>query len=377
MRKIAYICSKEQVMYLKRIIVENFKNILSADVVFSPKINCICGDNGEGKTNLLDAVYYLSMTKSFLSSSDRYTYAFGTGGAVLHGTYMRDGQTDDIAVAVHSDGTKTVRRNDKAYRRVSEHIGRYPVVVTSPVDSSLISGSGEERRRFMNMMISQTDREYLHSLMAYNRLLRQRNSLLKQGNVPDLLLDTVSGRMYGFSEYVHGRRSVAAAMLDERAASFYRLISGGRETVAVRYVSEIDKEGGTEALFASCLQKDRLMGYTTAGLQRDDLEFLMDGHSLRRCSSQGQQKSFIIALKMAQYSVMCGIRSMKPILLFDDLFDKLDATRVEALVRMVLQEDFGQIFITDTDSGRLRGIVDGITDQGKFFNVCKGQVRSN
>ena len=362
-------------MYLSRIIVKDFRNILSADVTFSPKINCICGDNGEGKTNFLDAVYYLSMTKSFLSSSDRYTYSYGTDEAVLHGTYGMEDGTDEIAVSVRSDGTKTVRRNSKAYKRISDHIGRYPVVVTSPADSTLIHESGEGRRRFLNMMISQMDQEYLRAVMAYNRLLRQRNALLKQDNVPDMLLETISSRMYGVSGYIHERRAKAVEMLGERAARFYSQISEEREGVEIRYRSDLNGSPDTEELFKASLQKDRIMGYTTAGVQRDDLELLMDGHPLRRCASQGQQKSFIIALKMAQYSVMREVQDRKPILLFDDLFDKLDASRVASLVRMVLQGDFGQIFITDTDGDRLRGIVGGLTDQGKFLNVCKGQVR--
>ncbi|HIZ87571.1 MAG TPA: DNA replication/repair protein RecF [Candidatus Coprenecus pullistercoris] len=362
-------------MYLKRIILKDFKNIRSADVSFSPKINCICGDNGEGKTNLLDAVYYLSMTKSFLSSSDRYTYTFDTDEAVLHGTYIDDGTTDDIAMSVRSDGGKTVRRNGKAYKRISEHIGHIPVVMTSPSDSSLIHGAGEERRRFLNMMISQMDQEYLKSVVAYNRLLKQRNALLRQEGADDLLIDTVSGRMYAFSEYIHERRSRAAAMLEERAVSFYTRLSGGKETVSIRYRSDLNEVAGTQELFTASLRKDRIMGYTTCGVQRDDLEFLMDGYPVRKCSSQGQQKSFLVAMKMAQYSVMTEVRNRRPILLFDDLFDKLDASRVSSLIRMVLQEDFGQIFITDTDAARLAGIVGGITDQGKFFNVCRGQVR--
>ena len=181
-------------MYLSRIIVSNFKNITGADITFSPKINCICGDNGEGKTNFLDAVYYLSMTKSFLSTSDRYTFTYGETETVLHGDYVTDSGAEDIAVAVKNDGTKTVRRNGKAYKRISEHIGKIPVVMTAPSDVALIHDSGEERRRFLNMMISQMDQEYLRAVVSYNRLLRQRNSLLKQDNVPDILLDTVSAR---------------------------------------------------------------------------------------------------------------------------------------------------------------------------------------
>lgn len=361
-------------MYLRRIIVKDFRNILSADIAFSSKINCICGDNGEGKTNLLDAVYYLSMTKSFLSSNDRYTYNHNAGEAVLHGSYMDGDSAMDIAVAVRKDGSKTVKRNGKAYKRISEHIGVIPAVMTAPSDISLIHDSGEERRRFMNMMISQMDQEYLRSLISYNRLLKQRNSLLKQDGNMDILIDTVSERMYGFSEYIRNARARAAEMLDSGAAACYNMISGGKESVRISYRSDISGELGTREVFAASMQKDRVMGYTTAGVHRDDLELTMDGYPIRKCSSQGQQKSFLIALKMAQYAVMCNTRQVRPILLFDDLFDKLDAGRVAALIRTVVEGDFGQIFITDTDEGRLRGIVGEITDQGRFYNVRGGVV---
>lgn len=360
-------------MFLRRIIVQDFKNISSADISFSPKINCICGNNGEGKTNLLDAVHYLSMTKSFLSVNDRYTYTYGKDEAVLHGTFQDAGQEEDIAVSVRSDGAKTVRRNGKAYKRLSEHVGRIPVVMTAPPDISLIHDSGEERRRFLNMMISQMDREYLRSVSAYNSLLKQRNAALRQEGTPDLFLETISERMCAPAAYIHARRREAAEQLAARAAEYYGFISGGRESIGIRYRSDLEKAGLQELLEAS-IQKDRALGYTTAGVQRDDLEFSMDGHPLRKCASQGQQKSFIIALKMAQYRVMCAGREVRPVLLFDDLFDKLDAGRVASLIRMVVEGDFGQIFITDTDEERLRRIVGGITDQGRFFNVSAGVI---
>ena len=267
-------------MFLRRIIVQDFKNISSADISFSPKINCICGNNGEGKTNLLDAVHYLSMTKSFLSVNDRYTYTYGKDEAVLHGTFQDGDREEDIAVSVRSDGAKTVRRNGKAYKRLSEHIGR-----TAPPDISLIHDSGEERRRFLNMMISQIDPEYLRSVSAYNSLLKQRNASLRQEGTPDLLLDTISGRMCAPAAYIHARRREAAEQLAAKAAGYYGFISGGKESIGIRYRSDLEK-AGLEELLAASLQKDRALGYTTAGVQRDDLEFSMDGYPLRKCASQ-------------------------------------------------------------------------------------------
>ena len=252
-------------MFLRRIIVQDFKNISSADISFSPKINCICGNNGEGKTNLLDAVHYLSMTKSFLSVNDRYTYTYGKDEAVLHGTFQDTGQEEDIAVSVRSDGAKTVRRNGKAYKRLSEHVGRIPVVMTAPPDISLIHDSGEERRRFLNMMISQIDPEYLRSVSAYNSLLKQRNASLRQEGTPDLLLETISGRMCAPAAYIHARRREAAEQLAAKAAGYYGFISGGRESIGIRYRSDLEK-AGLEELLAASLQKDRALGYTTAAV---------------------------------------------------------------------------------------------------------------
>lgn len=361
-------------MFLRRIIIRDFKNIRSADISFSPKINCICGNNGEGKTSLLDAVYYLSMTKSFLSVSDRYTYTYGQDGAVIHGTYSDvEGAEEDIAVSVRADGAKTIKRNGKTYKRLSEHIGRIPVVMTAPSDISLIHDSGEERRRFLNMMISQIDREYLRCAVLYNSLLKQRNAALKQENTPDLLLETISGRMCAPASYIHAKRREAVSMLSARTGEFYNLICGGRESVEIGYRSDLDKTDAA-GLFSSSLGKDRAAGYTTSGIHRDDLLLSMDGYPMRRCASQGQQKSFLIALKMAQYQVMSQSFGRRPVLLFDDLFDKLDAGRVAALIRMVVEGDFGQIFITDTDEERLRKIVGGITDQGRFYNVSAGVI---
>lgn len=363
----------EIAMFLERIIIRDFKNIESADISFSPKINCICGDNGEGKTNLLDAVYYLSMTKSFVSSGDKYALRHGSAELVLHGSYRRAGEQETVALSSKAAGEKTVKRNSRPYKRISDHIGRYPVVVVSPSDTSLIHDSGEERRRFINMMLSQTDPAYLRSVVSYNRLLKQRNSLLKDGNFQELLLDTISERMCPDAVYIYNKRSEASEMLDRITSEMYTRITGGKEAVSIKYRSDLS---GRDAmgLFESGKARDRVMGFTTSGVQRDDFEFFMDGYPLRKCASQGQQKSFIVALKMAQYSVMKEVCGVSPVMLLDDLFDKLDNSRVRALIGLVLEDDFGQIFITDTDAGRLAEIVEDMTDTGRFYSMSGGVV---
>lgn len=361
-------------MFLQRIIISDFKNISSADIVFSSKINCICGNNGEGKTNLLDAIHYLSMTKSFLHPSDQFTYRYGASEATLHGVYDLEGVEDRIALCVRDSGEKIIKRNSKAYPKISEHIGHLPVVIISPSDNSLINDSGEERRRFMNIILSQTDKEYLKSMQSYNRVLQQRNKLLKQESPSDMLLDTFSAQLSKESEYIHMKRGEMVRSLNDVTARFYCSLSGGKESVSMEYVSDIDREPLAN-LLEKYRERDKLYRYTTVGIQRDDLSFLMDSHPMKKCASQGQQKTFLISLKMAQYSLMKRLYGKPPILLLDDVFDKLDMKRVEFLINAVAQEDFGQIFITDSNKVRLSAIVNSITHDGKFFNVENGVIK--
>ncbi len=360
-------------MFLSRIIIQDFKNISSADISLSSKMNCICGNNGEGKTNFIDAVYYLSMTKSFLSSLDKFTYTIGKDKAVLYGSYMSDSEQEDVAVSVSETGEKTVKKNGKAYKRISDHIGHIPVVVVSPTDVTLVLDSGEERRRFLNMMLSQIDDKYLTAVMSYNKALRQRNFILKQESFQPILLDTISEQMIPHAEYIFNARRDILDLLNKRTQEFYEVISTGRETVSLTYRSDMNN-GGVSDLWNTSISRDRAVGYTTVGVHRDDVEFTMDNMPLKKCASQGQQKSFLIAMKLAQYSIMKELYKVEPILLLDDLFDKLDANRVASLVKMVIKEDFGQIFITDTDRERLAKIVGGFTDQSKFFSVANGVV---
>lgn len=359
-------------MYLKRLILSNFKNILSADLSFSPKINCIYGDNGEGKTNLLDAIYYLSMTKSFLFSSDHFAYTHGSSEAALHGVYDLSGAEEKISMAIRSSGEKVVKRNGKTYQRISEHIGLLPVVIISPSDTSLIMDSGEERRRFMNIFLSQTDKEYLRCTMSYNRALLQRNKLLKGDAAPSqILLDVFSEKMDHDAAYIYSCRKQLAQTLTEVASRFYSELSGGKEHVSMEYVSDLNKATMKELLSKS-LERDMLFKYTTTGIQRDDLSFLIEEHPMKKCASQGQQKSFLISLKLAQLSIMRSIYGYSPILLLDDVFDKLDMKRVGYLINMVAKEDFGQIFITDSNKVRISEIVRSLDKESKFYNVTGG-----
>ena len=360
-------------MHIKTLTLSNFKNIASAQLEFSPNINCIWGDNGEGKTNLLDAVHYLSMTKSFLQSSDRFTYTYGESEAILCGHYDVDGYDEKIAISVKSSGDKTVKKNDKQYTKISEHIGHIPVVVISPSDTSLIHDSGEERRRFMNIVLSQTDQPYLRAMQSYNRVLQQRNKLLKSDTPPSqILLEAFSGQLGRDAGYIHQKRGELAAELNSLASEFYTLLSDGKESVSLEYTSDLNK-GTMQELLEGSYHRDTILKYTSVGIQRDDFDFLMNGYPIKKCSSQGQQKTFLISLKLAQLSMMRKRYGFSPILLLDDVFDKLDMKRVEQLINMVSKEGFGQLFVTDSNKVRISDLVRKLDSQSRFYTVSKGQ----
>ena len=357
---------------LEKIVISDFRNIEFQELFFSPNVNCISGNNGEGKTNLLDAVYYLSMTKSSYASSDRYNFRYGTDEFSIGGTYrMQNGTESRFSVSVRSSGEKRVRRDDKPYPKVSEHIGVLPVVMVSPSDISLVSESGEGRRRFVNSVLSQTDREYLYSLQQYNRLLMQRNVMLKSRSADPGLLQVIDEKMEMAARPVFEARRKFAEALAPVVAGYYSMLSSGKESVGLAYRSDLD-DGSLVSLFGKFRYRDIAMKYTTSGIQRDDFLFTMNGYPIRRCGSQGQQKSFLVALKFAQYEIMKKGYGFAPLLLLDDVFDKLDMGRISNLLAMVAGDEFGQIFITDSNKVRMSGIVDSITKDRAYFETEGG-----
>ena len=357
---------------LEKIVISDFRNIQLQEIEFSPNVNCISGNNGEGKTNLLDAVYYLSMTKSAFATSDRFNFRHGTEEFSLLGTYrMENGLTSRFSLKASLKGEKKLRRDDKPYDKISEHIGRLPVVMVSPADISLVSESGEERRRFVNAVLSQLDPEYMAAMQQYNRLLQQRNKMLKDFDVDRALLEVIDMRMSALAEPVYQARKRFVEDLLPVVSEYYRLVSGDSENVCIEYDSELSKASLDQLLEAS-FDKDRAMKFTTAGIQRDDFIFTMNGHPIRRYGSQGQQKSFLVALKFAQYEIMKNNYGFAPILLLDDVFDKLDMNRISNLLQMVASNDFGQIFITDSNKVRMAGIVDKITRDRAYLDTVKG-----
>ena len=357
---------------LEKIVISDFRNIRLQEVEFAPNVNCISGNNGEGKTNLLDAIYYLSMTKSAFSSSDKFTFRHGTDEFSLAGVYKMDnGLVSRFALKMTAKGEKKVKRDDKPYSRISEHVGVLPVVMVSPADISLVSESGDERRRFINSVLSQMDHEYLSALQQYNRLLLQRNRMLKEFDVDRSLLEVIDMRMSALSDPIHKARTNFIEELKPVVSEYYRILSGGSEQVSIEYESDLFK-AELDTLLASSFEKDRALKYTSCGIQRDDFVFTMNGHPIRRHGSQGQQKSFLVALKFAQYELMKRNYGFAPLLLLDDVFDKLDMNRISNLLQMVASKDFGQIFITDSNKVRMAGIVDRLTSDRAYFETVDG-----
>ena len=357
---------------LDKVAIQNFRNIEFQELEFSPNVNCILGNNGEGKTNLMDAIWYLSMTKSAFAASDQFNFRHGTDSFSIAGTYrIENGTQSRFSVSCESRGVKKVRCNDKVYPKVSSHIGVLPIVMVSPSDVSLVSESGEERRRFANSVLSQMDQMYLANVQQYNRVLLQRNRMLKDGNADDGLLSVFDSQLDTYARAIGESRKAFVSDLQPVVSSLYRSLSGGRESVSIEYRTDLDR-GSLRDLLAECRDRDAALRYTTAGVQRDDFIFKMDDYPIRRCGSQGQQKSFLVSLKFAQYELMKESFGVPPMLLLDDVFDKLDMDRTGNLLAMVAGNDFGQIFITDSNKVRLSGIVDRITQDRAYFETSSG-----
>lgn len=357
---------------LEKIVIADYRNIQLQEIDFSPNINCISGNNGEGKTNLLDAIFYLSMTKSAFASSDKFNFRHGTEEFSIAGTYrMPNGLSSRFALKMTSKGEKKVKRDDKPYQKVSEHVGVLPVVMVSPADVSMVSESGDERRRFVNAVLSQMDREYMSAMQQYNRLLLQRNKMLKDMVVDRALLEVIDMRMSALAEPIYKARKQFIQDLKPIVVEYYKALSGDSEQVDIQYESELS-DTSLESILAASFEKDRIMKHTTSGIHRDDFAFTMNGHPIRRFGSQGQQKSFLVSLKFAQYEIMKRNYGYAPILLLDDVFDKLDMGRISNLLQMVASNDFGQIFITDSNKVRMAGIVDGLTQDRAYFETSGG-----
>ena len=372
-------------MILNRLSIINYKNIQEATLTLSPKMNCFIGPNGTGKTNLLDAVYYLSFCRSAYTSVDSQVIRHDQDFFVVEGDYTDDrgmlGKDQDelrklsIYCGMKRGTKKHFKCNKKEYKRLSQHIGLIPLIFVSPADTYLVDGGGEERRRLMDMVISQYDNLYLDALNRYNKALQQRNTLLKMEEEPDLELMRIwEEQMAAEGEVIYQKRSAFVQELIPVFQQIYQQISDDRESVSLRYVSH-GQRGPLLEVIQRDRMKDRAVGYSLHGVHRDDLEMLLGDYPMRREGSQGQLKTFVIAMKLAQFSFLKRTCSQTtPLLLLDDIFDKLDAHRVERIVSLVASKEYGQIFITDTNREHLDKIMQANSFDYQLFSVHDGEV---
>ncbi|HAM98268.1 MAG TPA: DNA replication and repair protein RecF [Marinilabiliales bacterium] len=364
-------------MYLEKLTLLNFKNYPELEVQFSSKINCFTGNNGVGKTNILDAIYYLSFCKSFLVSSDLLNVKHHEKLFVINGSYQIADSVDDIHCGFEQGRGKRFKRNKKDYERLADHIGLIPLVLISPYDINLIIGGSEERRKFMDGIISQFDRQYLFDLQRYNRVLLQRNYLLKQfgktRSIDEEVLSLYDAELAETSSYIFQKRTQFVTDIKPIFQKYFTHITSGKEEVSLGYQSSLI-ENDLLTLLSEARKNDLSALYTTEGIHKDELNLLLGEHPIRKLGSQGQQKSYLVALKLAQFEyiqIQCGF---KPILLLDDVFDKLDSQRVEQIIKLVAQHSFGQIFITDTNPARIGNVLRQIDGEYFHFHVENSQL---
>lgn len=367
-------------MVLKHISILNFKNIPEAELDFSSGINCFIGENGEGKTNLLDAIYFLSLCKSHNISQDSMCIRHEQESMMIKGEYDTGEQEQEIIhVGLKRGQKKIVKRGAKPYKRLTEHIGMIPLIMVSPEDNLLISGGSEERRRFMDVVISQTNQQYLNALVSYNKALQQRGILLKMEEEPDpTLLSLWEEEMARHGEFIYQTRTEFAQNLLPIFTEFFNSISNHHEQVSLSYTSHCQR-GPLLEVIQRDRHKDRAVGYSLHGIHRDDLEMIVDGYPLRREGSQGQNRTVVLALKLAEYEFLKNASSERtgretfPILLLDDIFDRLDSGRVERIIQLVSSKRFGQTFITDTNRDHIDQILAMTQRAHCLFTLQAGQ----
>lgn len=370
-----YICT---VMILNRLTVVNYKNIVQADLELSPKMNCLVGRNGMGKTSLLDAVYYLSFCRSSTNPIDSQVMHHDGDYCVIQGHYSSEsGEPSDVFCGVKRGQRKQVKYNGKSYARYSEHLGLIPLVMVSPSDAALISGGSEERRRFMDVAISQYDKEYLFELNRYEKALTQRNAMLKQEQEPDWeVISLWEEVMAEAGRLIYQCRKAFIAQFTPIFQEYYTLIAQDKEKVSLVYQSHGDR-GDLLRVIREGRAKERILGYSLHGTHKDDLEMKLGEYPMKREGSQGQNKTFLIALKLAQFEFLKRASHTVPLLLLDDIFDRLDASRVEEIVRLVSGNRFGQIFVTDVNRGNMDRMLAAVGGEYKLFYVENGEITEN
>lgn len=364
-------------MWLKNLTLLNFKNYNTADLSFSKTVNAFVGNNGAGKTNLLDAIHYLCLCKSYFNPIDSQQIKTGEDLFLVQGDFDRDDKKEKISCGLKRNQKKSFKRNKKEYDKLADHIGLFPVVMISPYDINLIMDGSEERRRFIDNVISQTDSRYLDQLITYNKHLLNRNALLKQvaatRTLDVALLQILDEQLINSGNAIFEKRKQFLLDFIPLFDKHYRFLTNDAEQVSLTYQSQLNEQN-FEKLLAQSIEKDRILERTTTGIHKDELQFEIAGMPMKKFGSQGQQKSFLIALKLAQYSYLQKFKNFKPLLLLDDIFDKLDTHRIHKLMEMVSHQDFGQIFITDANKARVEAVFNEIAVEIDLFEVNEGGV---
>ncbi len=366
-------------MLLENISLVNFKNYEDLNLTFSPQINCFVGHNGVGKTNILDAVYYLSMTKSAFNNVDHQNIRHNESFFAIHGSFLKAEEQFRIHVSLKNGQKKVIKKDKKVYEKISEHIGEFPVVLIAPYDTDLIREGSEGRRRFFDSILAQLDQEYLKALLQYNHALKQRNSLLKQfaerRYFDSDLLEPYDRQMIDLGEKIWKKRKEFIAEFKPVFASHFEFLSSKKEETDLNYVSDLIAPDFAK-LFKSSQKKDLAIQRTTLGIHKDEFEFTIAGNPLKKFGSQGQQKSFIIALKLAHFDMIKNSKGFKPLLLLDDIFDKLDELRIQKLMNMVAGNAFGQIFVTDARPERTNEVFHTLEGDIRVFHIDAGRLVS-
>ena len=359
-------------MHLKTLNLINYKNFKNQTFEFNSKVNCFVGSNGVGKTNILDAIYHLSFGKSYFNPIASQNIKHGEDFFVVDGRYSKDLKEEKIIVSLKKGGKKVIKRNSKSYNRFSDHIGLLPLVIISPVDRDLITEGSDLRRKFIDGVISQNDKIYLDQIIRYNKILFQRNSLLKQFYLNRTFdrdtIEIYDEQLSKIGTLIFNKRKEFLELFSPIFFEKYSNISNNKEKVNLNYKSQL-KNHRLQDLLISNIEKDKVLQYTSAGTHKDDIEFLIGNYPIKKFGSQGQQKSFLIALKLAQYEVLKAKSGNSPILLLDDIFDKLDSKRVKQIIKMVNDSNFGQLFISDTDAKRTENVVKSAHDNYEIFKL--------
>ena len=359
-------------MFLKELSLTNYKNFESLKFSFDTKIICFVGLNGVGKTNILDSIYHLSYTKSYFNPIPSQNIKHGETFFFISGRYMIHDKEENILVSLKKGDKKIIKRNNKLYKKFSDHIGKIPLVLISPDDRNLIIEGSETRRKFIDGIISQTNKEYLNNLIDYNKTLKQRNALLKMfyDNSESIrkTIDIYDRQLSSDAQKIYDKRREFLNEFIPIFKSRYKELSNDKENVEIKHSSDISPDQNLYKLLKNSLEKDLRLQYTTKGIHKDDLNLSLDNFPIKKYGSQGQQKTFLIAMKLAQFDYLSKLDS-KPILLLDDIFDKLDDARVKQIINLVNQEKFNQIFISDTNKTRSENIIKKVNKSYKIFEI--------